>query len=111
MKYAALAWLLIGYASTTTACDLMGVKGQISADGQSIIGRQLVALKEQANLYGGYQGAANYVEQNRQSAMRSDKLSLAVKSQVNKDLRANVEQLKCWASACSNDSTNLACRF
>jgi hypothetical protein len=109
MKYAVLACFLVSAVSTAAACDLMGVKGHISDDGQSITSRQPIALKAQAKLYGGYQQAADYIEKNRQSVMYNDKFSQAVKQQVDNDLSLNVQQLKCWAEACSKNSTDPAC--
>ncbi len=109
MKYSVLICFMASFASTATACDLMGIKGHISDDGQSITSRQPIALKEQARLYGGYAGAADYVEKNRQSVMNNDKFSPDVKRQVDRDLRANVAQLQCWAAVCSRDSTNSSC--
>ena len=109
MKYVVLAWFLASLASTATACDLLGVKGQISDDGQSITRRQPIALKEQAKQYGGYEAAANFIEQNRQAVMSSEKFSPSVKNQVNSDLTANVAQLKCWAKVCSKNSADPIC--
>lgn len=109
MKYSVLVCLMASFTSTATACDLMGIKGHITDDGQSIDSRQPVALKEQAGQYGSYAAAADYIEKNRQSILSNDKFSPDVKRQVDGDLRANVEQLLCWAAVCARDSANSAC--
>ncbi len=111
MKLAIAALLLTLAAPAAMACDLMGIRGQVSDNGQTITSRQPIALKEQARQYGGYWEAANVIEQNRQSVLQQPGLSAAVRQQVDSDLSANVQQLRCWAQVCSKDNGNSTCQL
>jgi|GEM_PF-4832114 len=108
-----VACLLLGASSVAMAleCDVNGVKGTISADGQSIETRTPISLKDQARTYGGYQRAADFLERNRADIATNPHYSRAVKSQVSDDLTKNVSDLKCWAALCQQDSSNAACKF
>ncbi|HVE08780.1 MAG TPA: hypothetical protein VNE00_16115 [Paraburkholderia sp.] len=107
--YAALLLALI--APAAMACDLFGTKGQIGDDGQHIVERVAIPLHDQAQRYGGYQQAADFIEQNRKEIISSGSYSSEVKHQVDLDLAKNAEQLRCWAAACSNDRAAAACRM
>jgi hypothetical protein len=105
------ACILITLTSSAMACDLTGVKGTISNDGQSITSRQSILLKDQARTYGGYEQAAAYMEQNREQVLTNAGYSQAVKDQVNSDMTKNVQDLKCWASVCTKHGSNPECQF
>jgi len=107
--YAALLLALI--APAAMACDLFGTKGQIGDDGQHIVERVAIPLHEQAQRYGGYQQAADFIEQNRKEILNSGSYSNEVKHQVDLDLARNAAQLRCWAAECSNDRGAAACRM
>ena len=111
MKLAMLTFLLVSLVPAAKACDYLGIKGQLSDDGQSIVSRQPIALKEQAKQYGGYTEAANVIEQNRLSVLQNEQISATIRRQVDNDLTANVKQLRCWAAVCSKGSADPACRL
>jgi len=111
MKITLATWLLFGLASTATACELTGIKGAISDDGNSITDRQVILLKDQARTYGGYQKAADYLEQNRLAVLLSGSFSQDVKDRVDRDMTKNVADLQCWVAACARDSAHPACQF
>lgn len=106
-----LALLLAICASSAIACESFGTQGKISDNGQGIVARMPIPLAEQARKYGGYEKAAEYVENNRLSVINSNHFSESVKRQVDNDLTRNVDQLKCWVAVCSNNSNNPACHF
>jgi hypothetical protein len=111
MKHALLACLLASGISSATACDLMGVEGHLSSDGQSITARQPIALKQQARRYGGYEEAAEYLERNRDSVLQDSLVADAVKQQVSIDLTENVKQLRCWVKVCMKNSADPVCKL
>ncbi|KVG57626.1 hypothetical protein [Burkholderia territorii] len=111
MKITLIASTLFAFTSSAMACDLTGIKGAISNDGQEITARQSILLKDQARTYGSYERAAAYMEQNRVEVLKNATYSQAVKDQVSRDMLKNAQDLKCWALACSKDSSNPGCQF
>lgn len=113
MKYLMLAWSLacLAAAAAAAACDYLGTKGQLSDDGQSIVSRQPIALKEQAKQYGGYMEAASFIDQNRLSLLQNEHISGTVKRQIDSDLTENAKQLRCWSAVCSQGSADPACHL
>lgn len=111
MKIILAACTMFTLASSAMACDLTGVKGAISKDGQAITARQSILLKDQARTYGGYERAAAYMEQNRLEVLQNAAYSQAVKDQVSSDMLKNAQDLKCWAVVCKKDSSNPGCQF
>jgi hypothetical protein len=111
MKKLLLTGILVSLTSTAFACEYLGSQGVISDDGQRIVSAQPIALKEQAAKYGGYEGAAQYIEANRKTVMSNDHISTAVKQLVDQELRANVAQLQCWAAVCSKNVADPACHL
>ncbi|KWC17016.1 hypothetical protein [Burkholderia ubonensis] len=111
MKTILTACILFSLASTAMACELTGIKGAISNDGQAITVRQSILLKDQARTYGGYERAAAYMEQNRAEVLKNARYSQAVKDQVSSDMLKNEQDLKCWALICKKDSSDPGCQF
>jgi hypothetical protein len=106
MKIILTTCALFVLASSAMACDLTGVKGAISNDGQTITARQSILLKDQARTYGGYERAAAYMAQNRLEVLQNASSSQAVKDQV-----SNTQDLKCWALACNKDRSDPGCQL
>ncbi|WP_175947701.1 hypothetical protein [Burkholderia pyrrocinia] len=111
MRIILTACTLFGLVSSAMACDLMGIKGAISNDGQVITARQSILLKDQARTYGGYERAAAYMEQNRTEVLKNTGYSQAVKDQVSSDMLKNAQDLKCWALLCKKGSGDPGCQF
>lgn len=111
MKIILTAYTLLTLASSAMACDLTGVKGAISNDGQAITVRQSILLKDQARTYGGYERAAAYMEQNRLEVLQNTAYSQAVRDQVSNDMLKNAQDLKCWVLLCKKDSSDPGCQF
>ncbi|WDD94129.1 hypothetical protein Bsp3421_004240 [Burkholderia sp. FERM BP-3421] len=111
MKIILTTCTLFVLASSAMACDLTGVKGAISNDGQAITARQSILLKDQARTYGGYERAAAYMAQNRLEVLKNASYSQAVKDQVSNDMLKNTQDLKCWALACNKDRSDPGCQL
>lgn len=56
-------------------CELTGIKGAISNDGQAVTVRRSILLKNQARTYGGDERAAAYIEQNRADVLKNARYS------------------------------------
>ncbi|WGS45681.1 hypothetical protein LFL97_23465 [Burkholderia sp. JSH-S8] len=111
MKVILTACILFSLTFSAMACDLMGINGAISNDGQAITVRQSILLKDQARTYGGYERAAAYMERNRKEVLKNPGYSQAVKDRVSGDMLKNEQDLKCWASICNKNSNDQECQF
>jgi hypothetical protein len=111
MKIILTTCTLLALASSAMACDLTGIRGAISDDGQAITARQSILLKDLALTYGGYERAAAYMAQNRLEVLQNATYSQAVKDQVSSDMLKNTQDLKCWAMVCNKDRSDPGCQF